>query len=97
MIIAELTITPLGEGVSVSRYVREAYRVIENSGLKHELTPMSTVIEAHTLDELFDVVKRAEEAVLGAGAQRVVIDLKVDHRVDKDATMNSKKKAILDD
>ncbi|NPA75787.1 MAG: MTH1187 family thiamine-binding protein [Euryarchaeota archaeon] len=97
MIIAELTITPLGEGISVSRYVKKAYAVIKSSGLKHELTPMSTVLEARTLDEIFEVVKKAEEAVLEEGAMRVVIDIKIDHRVDKDATMNSKKKAILGD
>ncbi len=95
MIIAELTMTPLGEGVSVSRYVRLAFEIIKNSGLKYELTPMSTVVEGRTLDEIFNVVKKAEEAMLNAGAQRVVIDITIDHRIDKDATMDSKKEAIL--
>ena len=95
MIIAELTLTPLGVGKSVSRYVKAAYEVIRDSGLNHELTPMSTVLEARTLDEIFSVVKRAEERMLDMGAERVIIDIKIDHRVDKDATMKSKKSAVL--
>ncbi len=95
MIIAEFTLTPLGEGVSVSRYVKRAFEVVKNSGLKYELTPMSTVIQARTLDEIFNVVKQAEQAMLEEGALRVVIDIKIDHRLDKDATMESKKRAVL--
>ncbi len=95
MIIAEITMTPLGKGVSVSAYVRLAFEVIKESGLNYELTPMSTVLEARTLDEIFGVVKKAEEVMLNAGAERVVIDIKIDHRVDKDARMHTKKEAIL--
>ncbi len=95
MIIAEFTLTPLGKGVSVSKYVKKAFEVIKNSGLKYELTPMSTVLEARTLDEIFEVVKKAEEKMLEEGALRVVIDIKIDHRLDKDASMESKKKAVL--
>ena len=35
MIIASLAIFPTSEGISVSKYVKEAIRVIEASGLKN--------------------------------------------------------------
>ncbi len=95
MIIAELTITPLGVGTSVSRYVRAAFEAIKTTGLNIQLTPMSTVVEASTLDEIFEAVKRGEEAMINEGALRIVIDIKIDHRLDKDATMDSKKRAVL--
>ncbi len=94
MIIAEITMTPLGKGVSVSRYVKTALEKIKESGLNYKLTPMSTVVEARTLDDIFSVVKKAEEAILELGAERVVIDIKIDHRIDKDATMDSKIRAV---
>ncbi len=94
MIIAELTITPLGKGTSVSKYVKAAFRAIKSTGLKVELTPMSTVVEASTLDEIFNAVKKGEEAMINEGAERIVIDIKIDHRLDKDATMESKKRAV---
>ncbi len=94
MIIAEITMTPLGKGVSVSPYVKAALQKIKESGLNYRLTPMSTVVEARTLDDIFSAVKKAEEAMLGLGAERVVIDIKIDHRLDKDATMDSKIRAV---
>jgi len=94
MIIAELAIFPTSEGVSVSKYVRKALEEIEKSGLKHETGAMSTTIEAKSLDEIFEVIKRAHEAIVGMGAKRIHIDLRIDHRLDKEATIESKKRAV---
>ncbi len=94
MIIAELAIFPTSEGASVSRYVKEAIRAIESSGLHSQTGGMSTTIESPDLDSLFRVIKEAHAAILRMGAKRVHIDLRVDHRVDKEATIASKLKAI---
>ena len=94
MIIAEVSITPLGVGTSVSKYVKEAVRVIEASGLKNFTGGMSTTIEAPDLDTLFSVIKAAEEAELNAGAQRISIFFKIDDRRDKDATVEKKLKSL---
>jgi len=94
MIIAELAIFPTSEGVSVSKYVKKAIEAIEATGLKHETGAMSTVIEAKSLDEIFDAVKKAYDAIVDMGARRIHIDLRIDHRLDKDATIESKKRAI---
>jgi uncharacterized protein (TIGR00106 family) len=94
MVIAELAIFPTSEGASVSRFVKEAVRVIEASGLKSVTGGMSTVVEAPDLPTLFEVVARADEAIVKMGAQRIHIDLRVDHRLDKEASIESKLKAI---
>ena len=94
MIIAELAIFPTSEGPSVSRFVKEAVRVIEASGLHAETGGMSTTLEAPDLDALFRVIQEAHAAVLKLGAKRIHIDLRVDHRLDKDATIASKLGAI---
>ena len=94
MIIAELAIFPTSEGISVSKYVKKAIEAIEATGLKHEIGAMSTVIEAPSLEQIFDAVKRAYDAIVGMGARRIHIDLRIDHRLDKDATIESKKRAI---
>ena len=94
MIIAELSIFPTSEGASVSRYVKEAIRVIDASGLPSETGGMSTTIEAPDLATLFRVIQGAHQAVLKMGAKRIHIDLRVDHRLDKDATIASKKSAV---
>jgi uncharacterized protein (TIGR00106 family) len=90
VIIAELAIFPTSEGPSVSRFVKEAVRVIEASGLRTQTGGMSTTIEAPDLATLFRVIRDAETAIL----ERVHIDLHVDHRLDKEATIASKLGAI---
>jgi uncharacterized protein (TIGR00106 family) len=94
MVIAEFAIFPTSEGTSVSRYVKEAVRVIEASGLRTVTGGMSTVIEAPDLDSLLRVVAAAHAAVKAMGAKRIHIDLRIDHRLDKEATVESKLKAI---
>ena len=88
MIIAELADFPTSEGAFVSRYVKEALRVIEKSGLKNETGGMSTTIEAPDLTTLFRVIQDADLAISGMGAKRIHIDLRVDHRLDKEASSN---------
>ena len=82
MIIASLAIFPTSEGVSVSEYVKEAIKVIESSGLKSVSGGMNTTIEAPDL-EIEDM-----------GAKRIHIDLNVDHRLDTDATIESKLSSV---
>jgi uncharacterized protein (TIGR00106 family) len=94
VIIAELAIFPTSEGSSVSRYVKEAVRVIEASGLRSETGGMSTTLEAPDLPTLFRVIEDAHAAILKLGARRIHIDLRVDHRLDKEATIASKKRAV---
>jgi uncharacterized protein (TIGR00106 family) len=94
VIIAELSIFPTSEGASVSRFVKEAIRVIEASGLRNDTGGMSTTIEAPDLETLFRVVVEAHRAILKMGAKRIHIDLRVDHRLDKEATIAAKKSAV---
>ena len=94
MIIAELAIFPTSEGSSVSRYVKEAIRVIEASGLRSETGGMSTTLESPDLKTLFRVIEEAHSAIVKLGARRIHIDLRVDHRLDKEATIASKKSAV---
>ncbi len=94
MIIANFAIFPTSEGASVSQYVKEAIKIIEDSGLKNETGGMSTVIEAQDLATLLKVIEKAHEAMVKMGARRIHIDLNIDHRLDKDVTIDSKLKAV---
>ena len=94
MIIAALSIFPVGEGTSLSKYVKESLRDLEETGLKFEPGAMATTIEAKSLEELFSAIKKAHEAQLRMGAKRVYMVLTIDDRKDKEATIKSKMKAI---
>ena len=94
MIIAELTIFPTGEGVSVSRFVKEALKVIAGSGLKHQTGSMATTIEAPDMKTLLRVIEQTHAAVARMGVKRIHIDLRIDHRLDKEATIASKLESL---
>ena len=76
--LAELSIHPIGQGVSISAQVALAVAVIEKSGLPHRLTPLGTVIEGEW-DEVMQVVRQCRDAV-AADCDRLLIRLTIDDR-----------------
>ena len=91
--IAQLSVYPIGEGASLGHFVRKGVSVIKESGYTYEVGAMGTAVEVPDLDVLFDLVKKVHAAQVSEGAQRVIIDLKVDDRRDTKATIGSKKKS----
>lgn len=73
---------------SVSDAVAEAVRVVRASGLPHRTSSMFTEIEGEW-DEVFDVVKRATEAVLPFGS-RVSLVMKADIRPGFEGELDGK-------
>jgi len=55
---------------------------------------MSTTIEAPDLDTLFKVIEKTHDVLVEMGAKRIHMDLRIDHRLDADATIESKLQAI---
>lgn len=89
-VVAEISVTPLGVGVSTSSLVAEAVRAIMEMGLRVKPTPMCTVFEAKSAEEAFRAALRAHEAVLRAGATRVLTAVTIDERRDVEHTMDTK-------
>jgi uncharacterized protein (TIGR00106 family) len=94
MVLAQLSVYPIGEGTSLSRFVKKGVAVIKESGYTYQIGGMSTTVELPDLDSLFNLVKKVHAAHLMEGAKRIVIDLKVDDRQDKNATIQSKKASV---
>ena len=94
MLLAQLSVYPVGEGTSLGRFVKKGIAVIKASGFKYEVGGLSTTVELPDMDALFDLVKRVRQAQLDEGARRIVIDLKVDDRRDKNATIESKRNSV---
>ena len=92
MVVAEVSIIPLGEGASVSKYVKKALKVFKKYNLKVEPNAMGTVLEGD-LNEVLEASKEAHEEVL-KDTTRVVSSLKIDERKDKENTIERKLNAI---
>ena len=94
MIISQLSIAPVGKGTSLSKYVKIAINVLKDSNVEFKTNDMGTVIETKNLETLFKVVEKAHNAVMGSGVERVITELKIDDRRDKNVTLNSKLRSV---
>lgn len=94
MIIAQVSIAPVGVGVSLSKYVKKALKVFEDLNVSVSTNAMATVIECEDMETLFHAIQTAHNAVIDAGAQRVITEIKIDDRRDKNATVAGKLASI---
>jgi uncharacterized protein (TIGR00106 family) len=94
MAIVFVTIAPLGTASSsLSAYVAGVERILRNSGLKHELTAMGSIVEGD-LDAILPVIREMHEQPFGQGAVRVSTLIKIDDRRDKQASMDAKIRSV---
>lgn len=94
MAIAAVSISPVGAGTSVSRYVAAALTVVrDQSRVRYRLDPMFTTLEGD-LGDIYALVQRMQEAVFAAGAERVGTVLKIDDRRDRPVRMEDKVRAV---
>jgi len=97
MAVVEVRVVPVGtDSASVSSYVAASYKVVEEEGLKHQLTPTSTIIEGD-LNEVLNVVRRMHRTPFNKGADRVVTSIFIDERKDKPTEMDDMVDTVIDE
>jgi uncharacterized protein (TIGR00106 family) len=88
-VLAEISIVPLGVGVSLSSYVAACERVLREAGLEPALHAFGTNVEGEW-QTVVDAVRRCHEVVHAMGAPRVSTSLKLSTRTDKPQTLDDK-------
>ena len=88
-VMIDLCVVPIGVGTSVSEHVAACQRVLDASGLEHQLHAYGTNIQGDW-DEVFAAVKRCHEVVHEMGAPRISTTVKVGTRTDRSQTMQDK-------
>ncbi|RYL95630.1 thiamine-binding protein [Sporolactobacillus sp. THM7-4] len=74
-----LQILPVSKEKDTYDLVDKAIEAIQDSGVKHEVDALETVMEGE-LDELLEVVKQAIYATVEAGADEVAAEVKIHYR-----------------
>jgi uncharacterized protein (TIGR00106 family) len=92
-VLVDVSVVPLGVGVSVSKYVAACERVLEEAGLKPQLHAYGTNVEGEW-DEVFAAVKRCHEVVHDMGAPRVSTSMRVGTRTDREQTLRDKVESV---
>lgn len=92
-VIVDLSVVPIGVGVSLSSYVAACEKILTEAGLKTTLHGYGTNIEGEW-DAVFAAVKRCHEVVHAMGAPRVSSTLRVGTRTDRDQTVDDKMRSV---
>ncbi|MCG7845312.1 MAG: MTH1187 family thiamine-binding protein [Methanomassiliicoccales archaeon] len=90
--IVEFSIVPIGSSSSLSEYVAECIKIVGESGLKYQLTPMGTVLEGEG-DEVIPVIMRCHQRVMQM-SDRAFTSIKIDDRRDRPNDMERKVRSV---
>lgn len=90
--MAEVSIFPIGEGESLSKWVGRCLEIIDKSGLEYRINPMGTVIEGE-YDEVMGVIRECHMAVR-EDSQRVSAYIKIDDRKGVEGAMLKKVESV---
>jgi uncharacterized protein (TIGR00106 family) len=92
MVLLEFSMSPLGKGESVGKYVARSLDVIDKSGVAYRLNPMGTVLEGEW-EQVFTVVRKCYER-MRKDCNRISCTIKVDYRKGHSGRLQSKVASI---
>ena len=92
--IADLTVVPIGVGISLSKYVAACEDILKQPELKTTLHPNGTAIEGEW-DAVMAAVKACHEKVHSMGAPRVFTTLKIGTRTDREQSLEDKVESVV--
>jgi uncharacterized protein (TIGR00106 family) len=77
-VLAEFSVVPIGKGESVSHYVAECLKIVEESGLPYRINPMGTVVEGD-YDAVMYVIRACHMRVMEL-CPRAITSVKIDDK-----------------
>lgn len=77
--LVEFSIFPTEQTQSKSIFVARVLDIVDKSGLAYQLTPMGTIIEGETVEEILAVINEAYEE-LQIDCERIYSSIKIDYR-----------------
>lgn len=92
-VIVDVSIIPLGVGLSLSPYVAECEKIFKEAGLTTMLHANGTNIEGDW-DDVFNAIKKCHERLHELGVPRISSNVRINTRTDKAQTMIDKIKSV---
>jgi len=94
-VLAVIRVIPVGTGSpSIGDYVREAVEIIKNRGIKYQVTPFGTAIEASSIPEVATLINEIIVRMRVLGVFRIAVDVSFDIRFDKELSLEYKVKRV---
>jgi uncharacterized protein (TIGR00106 family) len=92
-VMIDVSVVPIGVGVSLSKYVAACEGVFKEAGLTTRLHGYGTNVEGEW-DEVFAAVKRCHEVVHELGAPRISTTIRCGTRTDRKQTIDDKVRSV---
>ena len=94
-VIADIRVLSFGtETASLSYYVAACVNMLEQApDISYQVTPMATMVQGPLL-RVLELMQKMHEIPFSMGVSRVVTNICIDDRRDKQITMESKVKAV---
>jgi len=90
---ADISIVPLGVGVSLSDYVAVCERILGEAGLNPQLHAFGTNVEGQW-DAVFAALRQCHEEVHRMGAPRISTTIRLSTRTDREQMLEDKIKSV---
>jgi len=74
----------------LSSYVAKVIEVLSGLGVKYSLHAAGTNIEVGSFEDLSRILRSVVEVLSSMGVRRLLIDVSIDVRLDKEASIESK-------
>lgn len=94
-LIADVSIIPLGVGLSLSSYVAACEKVFTDAGLEPRLHANGTNLEGEW-DDVVGAIKRCHEVLHEMGAPRIATNVRLGTRVDREPSMDAKLQSVAE-
>ncbi len=94
-VIADVSLVPLGVGISLSKYIAACERVFREAGLKINLHAYGTNVEGEW-EDVMAALKRCHEVVHEMGAPRISTNIRLGTRTDRQQSMEDKVQSVRD-
>jgi uncharacterized protein (TIGR00106 family) len=91
--IADISIIPLGVGLSLSSYVAACEEVLTEAGLEPKLHANGTNVEGDW-DQVMAAIKTCHERLHEMGVPRIATNLRLGTRIDKEPSMDAKLRSV---
>ncbi len=96
MALMQITIVPMGTGsTSVGDHVAGVQELLQKREFQYELCDMGTVIHG-TAAQLLQLAAEIHEYPFSRGVKRVVTNIMLDDRRDKEQGLGEKRQSVLD-
>lgn len=88
-VLADISIVPLGVGVSLSAYVAACERVLTEAGLRPQLHAYGSNVEGEW-DQVFEALRRCHQVLHEMGVPRVSTSMRLGTRTDREQSLQDK-------